>query len=310
MQFRVLELFCSVAEFRSFSRAASEFSLTQSAVSQSVQQLEEDLGVQLLDRTRRPLVLTQAGEFYLSRVLPLLRNYHRVEQEVRQIGGKVAGQLNIGAIYSIGSTYMPAAKQEFRLRNPDVNVRFEYSSSEVVAELVGDGTVDLGFVSYARSSSKLRAIPWQQEPMRVICAPDHPFAKLPEIELSQLNGCELVGFDSSLKVRRMVDAFLSRNGVAVDVVMEFDNIDSMIRAVEANSGVSILPEATVRKETADKSLRLVACKQMKLSRPLGMIVKRAGKVTRAADDFAAMMLGRAMDSPAARSPEKKVSVVA
>ena len=83
MQFRVLELFCSVAEFRSFSRAASEFSLTQSAVSQSVQQLEEDLGVQLLDRTRRPLVLTQAGEFYLSRVLPLLRNYHRVEQEVR-----------------------------------------------------------------------------------------------------------------------------------------------------------------------------------------------------------------------------------
>lgn len=304
MQFRALEIFCSVAEFRSFSRAAGEFSLTQSAVSQQMQQLEEGLGVQLLDRTRRPLVLTEAGEFYLSRVQPLLRSYRRIEQEVRSLGGKVAGQLNVGAIYSIGSTYMPAAKQEFRLRYPEISVRFEYSSSEGVAEMVEDGTVDLGFVSYARSTGRLRAIPWQQEPMRLICAPDHPFAKLPEIEISQLDGCELVGFDSSLKVRRAVDAFLSRNGIAVDVTMEFDNIDSMIRAVEANSGISILPEATVRKETADGSLRVVACKQMKLSRPLGIIVKRAGKLTRAADEFASMLLGRDMSAPTKKTPSK------
>jgi len=304
MQFRPLELFCSVAEYRSFSRAAGEFALTQSAVSQAVQQLEEDLGVQLLDRTHRPLVLTQAGDCYFRQVQPLLRSYHRIEQEVRSIGGKVAGLLNVGAIYSIGSAYMPAAKLEFRRRFPDVNVRFEYSSSEGVAKLVEDGTVDLGFVSYARSSSKLKAIAWQQEPMRVICAPDHPFAKLPEIEISQLNGCELVGFDSSLKVRRAVDAFLTRNGVTVDVTMEFDNIDSMIRAVEANSGISILPEATVRKETADGSLRVVACKQMKLTRPLGIIVKRAGKPTRAADEFASMLIGHPME-PATKPPKNK-----
>lgn len=296
MQLRALELFCSVAECRSFSRAAGEFSLTQSAVSQSIQQLEEGLGVQLLDRTRRPLVLTRAGEFYFSRVQQLLRNYHRIEQEVRSLGEKIAGQLNVGAIYSIGSTYMPAAKQEFRARHPEVSVRFEYSSSEEVAEMVADGSVDIGLVSYARSTSRIRAVPWQQEPMRVICAADHPFAQHSEIDLSQLDGCELVGFDSSLKVRRAVDAFLARNGVAVDVTIEFDNIDSMIRAVVANSGISILPEATVRKEIADGSLRLVACKQMKLARQLGIIVKRSGKLTRAADEFASMLLGRPLIS--------------
>lgn len=315
MQFRALELFCSVAEYRSFSRAATEFSLTQSAVSQAIQQLEESLAVQLLDRTRRPLVLTQAGEFFHTRVQQLLRSYHRIEQEVRSLGEKLAGQLNVGAIYSIGSTYMPAARQEFRLQHPEVNVRFEYSSSEGVAEMVADGTVDIGFVSYARSSSKIRAVPWQQEPMRVICAADHPFAKYPEIELSQLDGCELVGFESSLKVRRAVDSFLARNGVAVDVTMEFDNIDSMIRAVEANNAVSILPEATVRKETADGSLRVVACKQMKLTRPLGIIVKRSGKLTRAADEFASMLLGRPLTAAAkpagpTASTSNGVSVVA
>ena len=96
---------------------------------------------------------------------------------------------------------------------------------------------------------------------------------------------------------RAVDSFLVRNGVSVDVTMEFDNIDSMIRAVEANQGMSILPEATVRKETASGSLRVVACKQLKLTRPLGIIAKRAGKLTRAADEFASMLLGRAITTP-------------
>jgi DNA-binding transcriptional LysR family regulator len=316
MQFRALELFCSVAECRSFSRAAAEFALTQSAVSQSIQQLEETLGVLLLDRSRRPLGLTQAGEFYFSRVQQLLRTYHRIEQEVRSLGEKIAGQLNVGAIYSIGSTYMPAAKQEFRLRHPEVHLRFEYASSEEVAAMVADGTVDIGLVSYARSTGRIRAIQWQQEPMRVICAADHPFAKHTEIELSQLDGCEMIGFDSSLKVRRVVDAFLACNGVGVDVTTEFDNIDSMIRAVEANGGISILPEATVRKEIADGSLRIVACKQLKLARQLGIIVKRAGKVTPAAEEFASMLLGRSLTSAdkaknrGAKPPTQGKSVVA
>jgi len=260
-------------------------------------------------------VLTRAGEFYLKGVQPLVRSYHRIEQEVRSLGEKVAGELNVGAIYSIGSTYMPAAKHEFRLRHPEISVKFDYSSSEGVAAMVADGSVDVGLVSYARSSSRIRAVPWQQEPMRLICAAGHPFAKYSEIELTQLSGCELVGFDSSLKVRRAVDSFLGRNGVSVDVTMEFDNIDSMIRAVEANQGISILPEATVRKETASGSLRVVACKQMKLTRPLGIIVKRSGKLTRAADEFASMLLGRPMSSPDKKpsptsSNDKGVSVVA
>ncbi len=315
MQLRSLELFCAVVECRSFSRAAREFSLTQSAVSQAIQQLEEGLGIELLDRSRRPLVLTAAGEFYFGQVQPLVRKYHRIEQEVRSLGEKLAGQLSIGAIYSIGSTYMPSAKQEFRARHPEVTLRFEYSSSEGVVAMVDDGTVDLGFVSYARSSNRIRAVAWQQEPMRLICAASHPFAKLTEIELSQLDGCELVGFDSSLKVRRAVDAFLARHNVTVDVTMEFDNIDSMIRAVAANNGIAILPEATVRKETADGSLKVVACKQLKLCRPLGIIVKKSGKLTRAAEEFATMLLGRPL-SPSSKKPMassqqgKGVSVVA
>jgi DNA-binding transcriptional LysR family regulator len=302
VQLRALELFCSVAEFRSFSRAASEHALTQSAVSQALHQLEKSLGTQLVDRSHRPLALTAAGEVYLAGVQKLLRGYQRLEQDVRSLGEKIAGRLNIGAIYSIGSTYMPSAREEFRQRHPDVQIRFEYASSEGVAQLVESGEVDFGLVSYPRNSRRLKFVTWLQEPMRVICAASHRFARAGEIDLSDLNGCELVGFESSLKVRRAVDAFLSRHAVSVDVTMEFDNIDSMIRAVQANAGLTILPEATVRKECADGSLCVVACKQMRLSRPLGLIVRRTGTLTRAADEFISLLLGRSLESAIAQKP--------
>ncbi len=296
MQLRTLELFCSVAEFRSFSRAASEHALTQSAVSQALHQLEKSLGTQLLDRSRRPLALTAAGEIYLAGVQKLLRGYQRLEQDVRSFGEKIAGRLSIGAIYSIGSTYMPAAREEFRKRHPDVQIRFEYASSEAVVRLVDRGEVDFGLISYPQNSRRLRFVSWQQEPMRVICASSHRFAKMGEIEFSELNGCELVGFESSLKIRRVIDAFLAQHAVNVDVTMEFDNIDSIIRAVQANAGLTILPEATVRKECADGSVQVIACKQMRLARPLGIIVRRSGKVTRAADEFISLLLGRSIES--------------
>jgi DNA-binding transcriptional LysR family regulator len=305
MQIRTLELFCSVAEFRSFSRAASEFAITQSAVSQAMHQLEDSLGLKLLDRSRRPLALTAAGEVYLAGVQKLLRGYQRLEQDVKSLGGRVAGRLTVGAIYSIGSTYMPSAREEFRLRQPDVQVRFEYGSSESVAKMVETGEIDFGLVSYPTNTRRLRFVPWLQEPMRVICAASHRLANLGEIDLAALDGGELVGFESSLKVRRAVDAFLSRHGVNVDVTMEFDNIDSMIRCVQANGGVTILPEATVRKECADGSLRVVACKQMRLTRPLGIVVRRTGKLTRAADEFTSLLLGKSIESVIASKPVRR-----
>jgi len=310
MQLRTLELFCSVAEFRSFSRAAIEFDVTQSAVSQAMHQLEESIGARLLDRSRRPLELTAAGEIYLAGVQKLLRGYQRLEDNVRSLGGHVSGRLTIGAIYSIGSTYMPAAREEFRLRQGDVQVRFEYGSSESVAEMVESGEIDFGLVSYPQNTRRLRCIAWLQEPMRVICSSGHRFARAGEIDLKMLDNCELVGFESSLRVRRKIDGFLAQHNVNVDVTMEFDNIDSIIRCVQANSGVTILPEATVRKECADGSLRVVACKQMRLTRPLAIVVRKNGKLTAAADEFTSLLLGRSIESVLATKPTRQPTAVA
>lgn len=295
MQLRSLQLFCSVAQLRSFSRAAGTHGVTQSAASQAVQHLEEHLGVQLIDRSKRPLVLTHAGHVFHDGVLKLLGDYRSIEQEVRSLGRQLQGKVTVAAIYSVGLSYMPDATAEFAQLHPGVEVRIEYASPSRVVELARDGAVDFALISYPQGTRSLRSVLWQREPMRLISAPDHPLASRRDVRLSDLNGISMIGFDPGLKVRREIDHYLARHGVAPKVVMEFDNLDSIIRAIQASRGIGILPEASVRRETAAGSLRVVACDDLSLVRPLGIIRRRSGRLGPAAREFAAMLLGRPLE---------------
>ena len=295
MQLRTLELFCTLAEHRSFSKAAAAHQLTQSAVSQAMQQLEESMGVQLIDRSKRPLVLTTAGKTYLKGARGILGSYQRLEQEVVSISKRLRGQVTVGTIYSVGLSYMPEATEAFSRLHPGVEVIPEFGSSARVFEMTIGGEVDFGLVSFPRRTSQLQYIPWQQEPMKLVCSSDHELANRTEIRLSELSGMSMVGFDRELELRQEIDKCLTEAGVRVNVRMEFDNCDSMIRAIQANHGIGIVPEAAVRRETAGGSLRVVACREFRMTRPLGIIFRRSGRLSTAANEFGSLLLGRPIE---------------
>lgn len=296
LNFRTLELFRTIAERRSFSQAAAVHQLTQSAASQAIQHLEESVGVQLIDRSKRPLVLTSAGQLYLSGLRGILRDYELLQRDVRSTGERLRGQLKVGTIVSVGLSYMPEASEAFAKIHPEVDVKTDFGASDRVINLVREGSVDLGLVSYPKSTKHLQCIPWQQEPMRLVCSSEHPLAKQNEVSLRQLQALDMIGFDRDLKLRQEIDQYLSRAGITVHVEMEFDNADSMIRAIQANRGIGIVPEAAVRRETANGSLRVVACRELRITRPLGIIFRRSGKLSRAASEFGSLLLGRPIDS--------------
>ncbi len=309
MHLRTLELFCTIAEQRSFSKAAKAHDLTQSAVSQAIGQLEESLGVRLIDRSKRPLVLTPEGKTYLSGLRGVLRSYERLEQEVRSISSTLKGQITIGTIVSVGLSYMPEATDAFARLHPEVDVMTEFGSADRVVEMTTEGEVDFGLVSFPRSTKQIQCIPWQQEPMRIVCSAEHPLAASHEVTLAQLRGTDMIGFDRGLILRQEIDRCLADAGVAVNVRMEFDNVDSMIRAIQANRGIGIIPEAAVRRETAMGSLRVVACKEWRMKRPLGMIFRRSGRLSLAASEFGSLLLGRAIDSEIRSESVSKKAVV-
>ncbi len=261
-----------------------------------MQHLEESVGAQLIDRSKRPLVLTAAGKTYLSGLRGILRSYERLEREVRTTSEQLSGQITVGTIVSVGLSYMPEASEAFARFHPEVDVKTEFGTNDRVFEMTSEGEVDFGLVSFPRSTKHLQCVPWQQEPMRIVCSAEHPLAAHNEVTLLQLRRVEMIGFDRSLQLRQEIDQCLTRAGIEVNVRMEFDNADSIVRAIQANRGIGILPEAAVRRETANGSFRVVACREFRMTRPLGIIFRRSGRLSRAASEFGSLLLGRPLES--------------
>lgn len=308
MHLRSLKIFCDVVRQRSFSRAADENDMSQSGASQLVHQLEERLGVKLIDRSKRPFTLTPEGRLYYEGCRGLVERYFALEDKVRTLHREVAGRVRVAAIYSAGLHHMNRSIQLFMGGYPKANVRLEYLHPHRVYEAVESDAADLGLVSYPRSSRHIQADPWRTEPMVLVCAPVHRLAGRRQIALADLDGEGFVGFDNNLTIRREIDRVLHQHQLDVRYVMEFDNIETIKRAIEINAGVGLLPEPTVVSEVESGRLIAIPVACNELVRPLGIICRRGKELSATAKLFIEHLHkeGTDADSPADFSPESGV----
>jgi len=293
MQLKSLKVFCDVVAQRSFSKAADENGISQSGASQVVHQLEERLGVKLIDRSKRPFMLTPEGEVYYEGCRKLVHRYFALEEEVRTPQQEVAGHVSVASIYSVGLSHMNRYIQEFIARHPRANVRLEYHHPRRVYELVDSDQAEIGLVSYPRASRTISVSPWREEPMVLVCAPGHRLAGRKSVAVAELKGLRMVGYNRDLPIRRAIDRMLAANRVEVDIVMEFDNIETIKGAIEIDAGISLLPEPTVAREVETGVLATVPLKSEKLVRPLGMIRRRGKELGRTAMKFIELLQEKA-----------------
>jgi DNA-binding transcriptional LysR family regulator len=287
MHVKSLKIFCDVVERRSFSRAADENGMSQSSASQLVQALERRLGVQLLDRSTRPFGLTPEGERFYDGCRDLVRRFEQLEEEVRTLHDAEARSLVVASIYSVGLHHMSAFMQRFSAEHPRAQVRLEYLHPHRVCEVVESGDADLGIVSYPKETETLVAIPWRSEPMVIVCHPQHRVAREKSAPLKAIAGESFVAFESGLAIREAIDRALVRGHAEVNNALEFDNIETMKRAIEIDAGVSILPEPSVRREIALGTLAKVAISGDAIVRPLGIVHRR----DRALGELASQFIG-------------------
>jgi DNA-binding transcriptional LysR family regulator len=285
MQLETLEVFCDVARHRSFSQAAQANGITQSAASQIVSQLERRMGVQLIDRSTRPLQLTALGQTYYEGCRTLVQQYLDLEASICTAHSQIAGTVQVAAIYSVGLSDMGQYVERFGAEQPNASVHIEYHHPDRVYERVLDGTADLGLVSFPRKSPKLISLPWRDETMVLACAPKHPLAQSKTIGVRELTGAKYIHFDKNLVIRRQIDRFLREHDVSVDVVLEFDNIENIKQAVALGAGVALLPAPTLRREMRARSLVGMSLQDRGLTRPVGIIHRRRQKLSAAAQCF-------------------------
>ncbi len=277
MHIEMLKVFCDLADLRSFSRTAEKHLLSQSAVSQQLAQLELAHKCQLIDRKKRPIELTKAGQLFYQASKDMLDRYEQLKNELSTLQKSSVSRINVAAIFSIGMHTLPDYVKKFMVSYPDVNVHIEYFSASRIYELVLSGDVDIGLVAVPKRDKRLDVYDFEDEPLVLVCSPKHPLSYESEVDIHKLQFERFIAFEKGVPTRAWIDNILGRYNIVVRPVMEFDNIETVKRAVEINSGISILPQTAILQELGSGTIKSIAFSNEKFVRPTGIILRK-GKI--------------------------------
>lgn len=273
MQVETLKIFCDLVETKSFSQAAEANFVTQSAVSQQVRGLEEKFRRRLLERLRggREVSLTEDGQAFYEECRSVLDAYVRLEERMRAQTGRVSGTVRVATVYSVGLHELPPAVRRFMALYPEAKIDLEYSRTTRIVRDVLAGTVDLGIVAYPERKRGLEVIQLAGDRLVLICPPGHALAARKKVSARDLDAQDFVLFERDIPTRRATDKILRAHGVTVRRVAEFDNIETIKRAVEVGFGLAIVPRLSVRDEGRSGQLAVVALAEAEWTRSVGVI---------------------------------------
>ena len=195
----------------------------------------------------------------------------------------------MATIYSIGLHDLPPYLKKFLKAYPTVNVHVEYRRANQVYEDVLGNVVDLGLVAYPVRDNKLELFPLRKDTLVLISHPQHALAKHKSVKMKSLAGQKFIGFQPDIPTRKALDKILKENNVEVQHVMEFDNIETVKRAVEIDAGVAIVPQSTVVQEVAKQTLAQVSLDDGDFFRPLAAIYKKNKVLSPAMKQFLSIL---------------------
>jgi DNA-binding transcriptional LysR family regulator len=289
MHIESLKVYCDLIDTRSFSKAATRNFISQSAVSQQIRSLEDRFNKKLLERSRGGTVVpTSAGLTFYQGCREIIERFDSLTEEMKGLGNIVSGQVRVATIYSVGLHELSPVLKKFIKAYPQVNVHIEYSRPNRIYDDVINHTIDLGIVAYPTARPQIEVTQFRTDRLVLVCSPDHEFAKKKRIDVRALDGQRVIGFERDIPTRKAVDKILREHDVTVEYVMEFDNIETIKRSVEADLGVTVVPRTTVENEVRSGTLRALNFTESFI-RPIALIHRKGKIFSTAARKFIEML---------------------
>ena len=227
-----------------------------------------------MERGRRNFSLTPEGQAFLQAGREILNIYDHLSDRLHELQNIVAGDVKVSSVYSIGlHEFLPHFRRKFRRLHPDVNVHVEYGRTDASLCLCAQrrGGSRPG-VKHPTRRKGLLVERFLEDRMVAICHPTHPLAKKKSVQLEELAGEKFISFGPDLSTRKVIERHLKARGIAVEFIMEFDNIETVKRAVEIENGISIVPQNTVQAEVRTGILAAVEIHKPEILRPLGILL--------------------------------------
>lgn len=273
MNFSQLKIFLDIANEKSFVKAAQLNFLTQPAISSQIKRLEEELGVKLFERTPRRVNLTTVG----AKLVPEAEEILRRAQTFKHIAGNkreaVFGEIRIATIFSIGIYELSPFLKKFIKKHPQVHVNLQYRRSFVIYDLLLKNKIDMGFVAYPKERTGIQIIPFGNDHMVLITPSKHPLLKQKSVRLKMLEGHTFLSFDDGIPTGEEIKKIFMEKNINIQKKITYENIDTLKKAVEVGLGIALVPHKTVTEEIQKGKLRSLEIKDIKMGRPLGILVQ-------------------------------------
>lgn len=292
MHIENFKIFADLVQSKSFSQAAKINGITQSAVSQQLRAMENHFKVLIVDRSQKQFKLTNEGKRLHESAKEILNLYERLDCELQEMKKVISGNIRVATIYSVGLHELPPYMKRFLSTYPTVNVHLEYRRSNLVYEDVLHNIVDLGIVAYPTKNRELEYLPFLEDELVLIASPDHPLAKKDVVDLKELPEHAYIGFDNDIPTRKATDQIFRDARINILPVMEFDNIETVKRAVEINAGVAIIPRSTVTQEVEKGLLVAMNFKGKRFLRPVFIIHRKGRILTPAMEKFIGLLTSK------------------
>jgi DNA-binding transcriptional LysR family regulator len=277
MHIENFKIFSDLVESESFSRAAKLNGITQSAVSQQLRAMEKHFNILIVDRSQKQFRLTREGQKLFESAKEMLYLYDKLNSELQEMKKVISGTIHISTVYSIGLHELPPYVKVFLAKFPEVNIRVEYRRANMVYEDILTNSIDLGLIAYPQKHKQLEVLPFHDDVLVLVVSPEHPLAKRKSIDIQEVEGQKFIGFEPDIPTRKATDIIFKEANMEIEPVMEFDNVETVKRAVEINAGIAILPQTTVVREEAQGLLKVLKFKNKTYKRPLALI-HRKGRV--------------------------------
>lgn len=272
-----------VADAGTITEAADRLGVTQPALTRRIQQLEEHLGVTLLSRSRSGVTLTSIGELVVPEARALVARYDHLRAQVAAFARLEGGTVRIGGGATAVSFVLPGAIAAFQAEHPLVRFEVREAGSREIAEHVVDGRLELGLVTLPVPARELDIHPLLEDEVVLVCRHDHPLAHRRRLDVAQLAGLGVVGFEAGSAIRQLIDAALHAAGVEMNVVMELRSIPAIVRMVVTTGNLGFVSRLGVE---PDGEVRALPVRGLDIRRRLAVVARRGAALSPAAASFA------------------------
>ena len=280
-----LEIFLSIAEEKSFSRAAEKMLRTQPALSIAIKKLEEDLGETLFDRSSKSGTLTEAGKILISYAQRMINLRDEAIEAVSELKGMYRGRLTIGANESTSLYMLPKLLMEFRKRHPRIKIEVYRNVSERIPSEVLERNLDFGFLSYDPMHPSLQSMEVHRDELVLVVPAKHRLAGAKQVTVKDLGEEQFVAHNVKTPARTRIFELFAQNRTPLNICIELATLDTIKEFVLLNAGIAILPRLAVQDEIASGKLVEVPVKGMRIEKHLRIVFRREHSLSHAAKSF-------------------------